>query len=57
MPSQGIRKQLATTYDEALRRVPEALKTEGFGVLTEIDVQGTLKQKIGVDMQIGRAHV
>jgi uncharacterized protein (DUF302 family) len=42
---------LGTGYDEALRRVPEALKTEGFGVLTEIDVRETLKKKLGVDFR------
>jgi uncharacterized protein (DUF302 family) len=47
----GIRKPLRATYDEAVARVPEALKSEGFGVLTEIDMQGTLKQKLGVDFQ------
>ncbi len=47
----GIRKLLRATYDEALARVPEALKSEGFGVLTEIDIQGTLKQKLGVDFR------
>ena len=47
----GIRKELRATYDEALTRVPEALKSEGFGVLTEIDVQRTLKQKLGVDFR------
>jgi uncharacterized protein (DUF302 family) len=47
----GIRKPLRATYDEALARVPEALKSEGFGVLTEIDIQGTLKQKLGVDFR------
>ncbi len=39
------------TYDEMLERVPEALKAEGFGVLTEIDVKETLKQKIDVDFR------
>ncbi len=39
------------TYDEALARLPEALKAEGFGVLTEIDVQATLKQKLGADFR------
>jgi uncharacterized protein (DUF302 family) len=47
----GIRKPLRATYDEALVRVPEALKSEGFGVLTEIDMQATLKQKLGVDFR------
>ena len=51
MTTFGIRKVLSATYDEALVRVPEALKSEGFGVLTEIDVQTTLKQKIGVDFR------
>jgi uncharacterized protein (DUF302 family) len=37
-------------YDETVSRVKEALKAEGFGVLTEIDVRQTLKEKLGVDM-------
>lgn len=51
MTTFAIRKPLRATYDEAVVRVPEALKSEGFGVLTEIDVQGTLKQKLGVDFR------
>ena len=51
MTTFGIRKSLRATYDEALVRVPEALKSEGFGVLTEIDIQSTLKQKLGVDFR------
>jgi uncharacterized protein (DUF302 family) len=51
MTTFGIRKALRATYDEAVVRVPEALKSEGFGVLTEIDIQGTLKQKLGVDFR------
>ena len=51
MTTFGIRKDLRATYDEALARVPEALKSEGFGVLTEIDVQSTLKAKLGVDFR------
>ncbi|NNL07522.1 MAG: DUF302 domain-containing protein [Gammaproteobacteria bacterium] len=37
------------SYDDAIARTTEALKEEGFGVLTEIDVKATLKAKIDVD--------
>lgn len=47
----GFRKQLQESYDEALPHVTEALKAEGFGVLTNIDIQGTLKEKAGVDFR------
>ncbi|MCA9626943.1 MAG: DUF302 domain-containing protein [Myxococcales bacterium] len=39
------------SYEEALTKVPEALKSEGFGVLTEIDVKATLKAKIDVEFR------
>ena len=42
---------LATTFDEAIARTEAALKTEGFGVLTRVDVQQTLKTKIDVDFR------
>jgi uncharacterized protein (DUF302 family) len=44
----GIKKKLNIGYEEALAKVPPALKQEGFGVLTEIDVADTLQKKIGV---------
>jgi uncharacterized protein (DUF302 family) len=47
----GIRKELEISYDEALARVPEALETEGFGVLTEIDIAATLEKKLHVDFR------
>jgi uncharacterized protein (DUF302 family) len=46
-----IQRKTQLTFDEALARVPDALKAEGFGVLTQIDVQETLKQKIGADFR------
>ena len=49
MPAFGIQKTLDLGFDEALAKVPEALKAEGFGVLTEIDVQATMKVKLGLD--------
>jgi uncharacterized protein (DUF302 family) len=51
MSTFGIRKTISATYDQALTLVPEALKSEGFGVLTEIDIQRTLKEKIGVEFR------
>lgn len=51
MASYGISKELKISYDDALLKVPEALKVEGFGVLTEIDVKETLKKKLNVDFR------
>jgi uncharacterized protein (DUF302 family) len=45
----GIIVRLTTDYETALTRTIAALKVEGFGVLTEIDVKETLKKKLGVD--------
>jgi len=45
----GLEVIINGTMQEAEQKTVEALKTEGFGVLTEIDVQATLKKKIDVD--------
>lgn len=49
--SPGIRKTLAIGYDAALAKLPDALRSEGFGVLTEIDVRDTLRAKLGVEFR------
>ena len=51
-PAQlGLNVCLNTNFEEALMRVTAALKAEGFGVLTEIDVKETLKKKLDVDFR------
>ena len=47
----GFSTRVTGTFEQALDRVTEALKAEGFGVLTEIDVEATLKAKLGADMR------
>ena len=47
----GTTVELNTDFDSALARVTAALKTEGFGVLTEIDVRATLREKLGVEFR------
>ena len=50
--SYGYTKSLgAIGFEEAQARVTEALQGEGFGVLTEIDVKATMKQKLDVDFR------
>ena len=44
-------KTLRTEFDEAVFRVKQALKNEGFGILTEIDVRDTLKKKLDVEFR------
>jgi uncharacterized protein (DUF302 family) len=44
-------KTLKISFDEAIARVTEALKKDGFGILTEIDVKETLKKKLNVDFR------
>ena len=44
-------KTVELSFDDAIVRVTEELKKEGFGVLTEIDMQATLKKKLDVDFR------
>jgi uncharacterized protein (DUF302 family) len=47
----GLKVSIPVPYDEAVRRATEALKAQGFGVLTTIDVQQTLKAKLDRDFR------
>ena len=49
--SLGLTVQLETDFETAIARVTEALKAEGFGVLTQIDVQATFEAKLDVDFR------
>ena len=47
----AFRTKLNMAYEEALDRAKAALKEEGFGVLTSVDVKATMKEKLGVDFR------
>ncbi len=47
----GITIRTDEPFDEAVAHVREALRAQGFGVLTEIDVQATLREKLGEEME------
>jgi uncharacterized protein (DUF302 family) len=47
----GMRVELPTSYEEAIEKTTAALKSEGFGVLTTIDVKQTIKQKLDKDFR------
>jgi len=49
--SYGLRANLSMPYERAIEAVTAALKEEGFGVLTEIDVKETLKKKLDADFR------
>lgn len=55
MSSLGTRYTLsavsALPFDDTVRRVQEELKQEGFGVLCDIDVQATMREKLGVEIE------
>ncbi|QQR89742.1 MAG: DUF302 domain-containing protein [Myxococcales bacterium] len=51
MASYTLQREVPYGFDETRTKVVEALKVEGFGVLTEIDVKDTLKKKIDVEFR------
>jgi len=54
-PSYGFHAHLGNTnFAAAVEQVSDALKKEGFGILTDIDVQATIKNKLGIDVPAHR---
>jgi len=51
MVNYGFTKDLNIPYETVVELVREALKKEGFGILTQIDIQNKMKEKLGVDMK------
>jgi len=47
----AFRAQLELSYEEALEKIDVALKTEGFGILTSLDMQATLREKLGLEFR------
>jgi uncharacterized protein (DUF302 family) len=45
----GYKRQVSGTYDEVVARTKAELKKEGYGIMSEIDVKKTLKEKLGAD--------
>jgi uncharacterized protein (DUF302 family) len=51
MINYGFTKELDIAYETVIEMAREALKKEGFGILTEIDVKEKMKEKLGLDMR------
>jgi uncharacterized protein (DUF302 family) len=49
--ADGLKRRIQLPYDDTVRKTKIALRDEGFGVLTEIDVRATLQEKLGVDFR------
>jgi len=50
MPSINTKRELTDTVEGAIARITDTLKTEGFGILTRIDLHAKIKEKLGKDV-------
>jgi uncharacterized protein (DUF302 family) len=48
---RGTWRELRVTFDVAMERLPQALQAEGFGIITQIDLQQTFRAKLGVEFR------
>ena len=51
MPSVALIRRVKLSHEEAVLKLTETLKTNGWGVLTDIDLKATLKERAGVDVE------
>ncbi|MEN9800726.1 MAG: hypothetical protein RL653_4423 [Pseudomonadota bacterium] len=51
MIPMNLTREFPESFDAVLARLPEALKAEGFGIVTELDVQDTLRRKLGAEIR------
>lgn len=51
MPEFALSKSLESKFDDAMAQLPEALAREGFGILTQVDVQGVFAQKLNASFR------
>lgn len=51
MNARGTWRSLGIGFDEAVARLPEVLQKEGFGIITQIDLKETFKNKLGADFR------
>jgi len=49
-------KRIIASFEEAIRKTIDALKTEGFGIISDIDIQSKLNEKLGINFSTNSCH-